>query len=472
MKASATTAAATTPAAAAGALPGSEPWLRRHWKWAAALAGAAALALLAGLLLRSGNPAQTFRLRPVAAGPVVATVTASGTVNPTITVLVGSQVSGQILELFADFNAEVKTGQLIARIDPALFATQVQQAAADVAVARAAVAVQRATLPRAQADIAVAEATLAGLHQQTHRARSAAEDAGRISSRKRRLFETGAGTQADRETAQASYDEALASVLAAEAQEAAQAATIRSLQAALAVAQATLVQAEAQVAQKQAVLDNAQVNLAHTEIRAPVDGTVIQRAVDVGQTVAASLQAPLLFSIARDLRSMQVDASVDEADVGAIREGQQVEFSVDAHPGRVFRGQVVQVRKNPQVVQNVVTYDAVLSAPNADLALLPGLTANIRIITARRETALLVPNAALRWRPPGAAAAPAAFGSGTVYVLGSEGRPQAVALQLGISDGNVTEVTSGALQAGQQVVVGEATRPAASRPLIPGGPRL
>ena len=442
----------------------------RRWKLYGGLAVVAALAVagILALLLRTGAAAPKYRLGTVTEGPVIAAITASGTVNPVINVQVGSQVSGQILSLHADFNTEVQAGQLIARIDPALLETQAKQAAADLEVTRAAVVVQRAAVGRARADLAVAWANLEGLRQQTRRAQVAMEDAGRTNERKRRLYETGAGTQADRDSAQASFDQAVAQLRTAQAQELAQQATIDSLTAAVAVAEATQVQTEAQVGQKQAVLDTAQVNLAHTFIRAPVDGTVIQRAVDVGQTVAASLQAPLLFTIAQDLRRMQVDASVDEADVGGIREGQAVEFGVDAYPGRVFRGEVLQVRKNPQVVQNVVTYDAVLSAPNEDQALLPGLTANIRIITAHRDRTLLVPNAALRWRPVGSGAAPAAPGTGTAYVLGAGDRPQPVTLRLGISDGNLTEVTEGSLQSGQRLVVGEQPSSGAPQQGSPG----
>ena len=453
------------------ASPEAEGWTRAGQRrgWRRILLPAAALAVLAGgavwLLLHEEHQAPQYRTATVAEGPVTAAVTASGTVNPVTMVQVGSQVSGQILSLHADFNSEVKSGEVIARIDPALIESQVRQAAADLDVARAAVTVQGAAVQRARADLAAARANLEGLQQQTRRAQVAMEDAARTNDRRQRLFATGAGSAADRDTAQAAHDESIAALAAAQAQEAAQRATIDSLTAALAVAEATLVQNQAQVGMKQAVLDNAQVNLEHTFIRAPVDGTVIQRAVDVGQTVAASLQAPTLFLIAQDLRRMQVDASVDEADVGAIREGQPVEFTVDAYPGRVFRGEVLQVRKNPQVVQNVVTYDAVLSAPNEDQALLPGLTATIRIVTARRDHALLVPNAALRWRPTGSPVAAPAPGTGTVFALGDDGLPRMVTLRLGISDGNVAEVTEGALQPGERLVIGED----ASRAAAPAG---
>ena len=451
-----------------------QPAGRRRWAW-----GALALTLAAGLagaalLLRGRAVPPPWRLGSVTEGPVVAAIIASGTLNPVITVQVGSQVSGQILALSADFNSEVSKGELIARIDPSLFETQVKQAEADLGVARAAILVQRAGVTKAGADLGVARATLDSLRQQTRRAQVAAEDAGRIADRRQKLYATGSGTLADRDTAQANFDGLVAQQHAAEAQEVAQRAGIDSQAAALQTAEANLAMAEAQVGQKQAVLDNARVNLDHTYIRAPVDGTVIQRNVDVGQTVAASLQAPLLFTIAQDLREMQVDASVDEADVGGVRVGQAVEFGVDAYPGRVFRGAVIQVRKAPQAVQNVVTYDAVISAANPDQALLPGLTATVRILTARRDKALLVPNAALRWRLPGSAAAPPAVGAGTVFVPGPQGEPQPVALRTGIADPTVTEVLEGALQPGQAVIIGERTATAASSSIMSsmGRPRL
>ena len=230
-----------------------------------------------------------------------------------------------------------------------------------------------------------------------------------------------------------------------------------------------------------AAMEQAQVDLGRTVIKAPIDGVVVARNVDVGQTVAASLQAPVLFTIAQDLRAMQVDASIDEADVGAMQVGQKVGFTVDAYPGRTFEGEVLQIRKSPQVVQNVVTYDVVVSAPNPDLALLPGLTANVRVVTAERTGVLQIPNSALRYGQAqaakaavGAAALPA--GTVQVYSLGSDGTPQPVAVKLGISDGNVTEMVEGPLTEGQQLVIGEVPAGGAkSTNSLPGfgaGPRM
>ena len=448
---------------------------RRKLIVAAALLLLAATGIAAYLL--SGSSARTtYRLATVTRGPVTASTIASGTVNPVTSVLVGSQVSGQIKELDADFNSRVTSGQLVARIDPALFETQVAQANADLAVSKANVGVQQTLVDQATANVESARATLQSLKAQTHKAQVASEDAGRIADRARRLALTGSGTIADRDTTQAIYDQASAQVNTAQAQEAVQEAVIHSAEAALASARANLAMAQAQVGLKQAALDTAQVNLDHTFIRAPLDGTVVLRNVDVGQTVVASLQAPLIFTIAQDLSRMQVDASVDEADVGGVKVGQTVKFGVDAYPGRVFQGSVQQVRIAPQVVQNVVTYDVVVSAPNADLALLPGLTANLRVITDHRDDTLLIPNAALRYRPSGATGAAPGGSTGSVWLPGSNGRPVEVKLKLGISDGNVTEVVEGALAPGAAVIIGEAPNGSpATRQTSPGvtaGPRF
>jgi HlyD family secretion protein len=239
--------------------------------------------------------------------------------------------------------------------------------------------------------------------------------------------------------------------------------------------------AQAQVVQTQAALRQAQVDLDRTFIRAPVDGTVVGRSVDVGQTVAASLQAPTLFTIAQDLRQMQVDTNVDEADVGRVKLGQTAIFTVDSFPGRTFSGEVVQIRKAPLVVQNVVTYDVVVTAANPEQRLLPGMTANVRIIIQQKDNVLQVPNAALRFRPPGTEPperertgrpiSPGRGGTagGRVWVVGTNGAPTAVPVQLGIGDGTFTEVLKGDLAEGQPVIVGLVTpgeRPAGAPPRL------
>jgi HlyD family secretion protein len=439
----------------------------------------------------SGNRSP-FRTAPLTRGPLTAAISATGTLNAVITVQVGSQVSGQIKNLYADFNSQVKKGQVIARINPDIFEAKVNQARAQVESARAAVLNQRAALERVRADGGNARAALAVAKAQTAKAHVAVVDSRRDLGRKADLRRKGFIAQADEDAAQAAHDSAVAQHEANQAQEQAQEAAIRSADAALKVAEAQLQSAAAQVGQQEASLRQAQLDLEYTIIRAPVDGVVVSRNVDVGQTVAASLQAPTLFTIAQDLTKMQVDTNVDEADVSRVRVGMRAAFTVDSFPGRLFTGEIVQIRKAPLVVQNVVTYDVVVSAANPDGTLLPGMTANVRIVTEQRQEALRVPNAALRFRPPGVEAerpqrpGPGAFpgggrgpgGSpraaaaglpGRVWVVGPDGKAQAVQLRLGITDGTNTEVLEGPLKDSQEVIVGLA----AGTPARPaGGPRL
>ncbi len=383
-----------------------------------ALLGAVAIAAVAGVVMPQGEPAgPSFRTAAVERGDVEAAVSASGTVTPVVTVQVGSQISGQIRTLSADFNTEVKRGQVIARLDPETFETKVTQAAADLEVAKAGVAVQEATLERARADLDAARQTAASLRAQREKAAVAAEDAEREYKRRRELFQSGTSARSDLDRTKAAFDGATAQARSAVAQELAQQATIRSGEAQLRIGEAQLANARAQANQREAALKQAQIDLDRTVIRSPIDGVVVLRNVDAGQTVAASLQAPILFLIAEDLRRMQVEVSVDEADVGRIRQGLPVTFTVDAYPGRSFEGTVRQVRiapRPPQApggasivaaapVQNVVSYIAIVSAENADMALYPGMTANTRIITERRSGVLRVPNSALRFRPPASA---------------------------------------------------------------------
>ncbi len=422
-----------------------------------------------------------YRFAKVEQGPLMATVSATGNLNAVITVQVGSQVSGQINQLLADFNSQVKKGQLIARIDPDSFEAKVNQAKADLENTQAAVLNQAANVERARADIENARAALASAQAQTAKAKVTLLDAKRDFDRKSELLKKELIAQSDMDTSQANRDSAAAQLESTRAQEQALASQIRSAEAQLKVAEAQLKAAQAQVRQKKAALDQAQVDLDHTYIRAPVDGVVVSRNVDVGQTVAASLQAPTLFTIAQDLTQMQVDTNVDEADVGRIRLGQGATFTVDSFPGQTFSGEVVQIRKAPQVVQNVVTYDVVVSAQNKELKLLPGMTANVRIVVDQKPSVLKVPNAALRFRPQGmepdaaprggAGPAPARGGpSGRVWILGPDGKLKPLSVQLGISDGSFTETLDAALTEGQEVIVGTTERPA-SQP-AGGAPRI
>ena len=322
---------------------------------------------------RAAGDQPQLRTAKVERGTLTATVAASGTLAATVQVQVSSQVSGQIREVLADFNAEVKKGQVIARIDPETFEYRVRQAQADVDAAQAQVGVQQATLASRRADLSRATINL--------------EEAKRDLDRKNDLVERNFISPAERDKARSVFRALEQDVVTANAQ--------------IDLAQALLRNARSTVQQREALLSSARVDLSRTIIRAPVDGVVIKRSIEPGQTVAVSLAAPELFLIAQNLRDMQVEVSIDEAEVSRLRVGQKTTFTVDAFPGRTFSGLVTQVRKAALNVQNVITYTAVVSADNESLVLLPGMTANVRVITDVREKVLKVPNAALRFKPPG-----------------------------------------------------------------------
>jgi HlyD family secretion protein len=374
------------------------------------------------ILVRCGkSSASAFQTATVTRGPITQAVTATGTLNPVVNVQVGSQVSGNIQKLFADFNSPVKAGQTVAQIDPALFQATVTQAEGDLASAQAGLELARINATRTQALVA------------------------------------------KQNSAQSELDQAMAN----------------------------LHQAEANVKIKQGALDKAKADLDHCTIVSPVDGTVISRSVDVGQTVAASLQAPVIFTIANDLTKMQIDSNVAEADVGVVAVNQQVDFTVDAFPNQTFHGQVIQVRNAPIAVQNVVTYDTVIGVSNPELKLKPGMTANISIVISHRDDVLKISNAALRYRPADAAtpepqgSAPTqgrGAGAGqpgggpprerpigrTVYVLHGS-TPQPVQIKTGISDGVMTEVSDG-LKEGDRVVTAQLSGPNAANAPQQGNP--
>jgi HlyD family secretion protein len=349
---------------------------------------------------RSGEK-PTFRLAQVETGLITSIVSASGTLNAVITVKVGSQVSGQVKELLADFNSEVREGEVIARIDPDNFEARVRQAEAELDVARANVAIKRASVHRAHADLQNAHAALTATKAQTDKARIALADARRDLDRKKTLHARTIISESEIDKATALHDQALAQLNAAEADEQAQTSLVKTREAILSMAEGEVALSLAQVKHREAALNQSKIDLAHTIIRSPVDGVVIDRSVDMGQTVAASLQAPTLFTIAQDLRKMQVETDMDEADIGRIQANQRVTFTVDAFPGQEFEGRVEQIRKAPRTVQNVVTYTVVVSSENPHLRLLPGMTANVRIVVDEHSNVLRVPNAALRFRPPG-----------------------------------------------------------------------
>jgi len=410
---------------------------------------------------------QKFRLMRVERGEVNLVVTATGTINPVINVLVGSQVSGTIKNLYADFNSQVKEGQVIAQIDPAIFQAQVDQARANVLTTQANLSNARANLENAKANLVKAEVAVL--------------DAKRTLDRNQSLVERKVIAQATMDTAQTNYDTAVAQRDVAKAQGESATSQVGSSQ--------------AQVEQAKAALKLAETNLRYTTIRSPVNGTVISRNVDVGQTVAASLQAPTLFTIAKDLTQMQVDSNVSEADVGRIAVGQEATFTVDAYPERTFDGKVSEIRNAPIIVQNVVTYDVVIQVNNKDLKLKPGMTANVSVMIAQRKGVLKISNAALRFQPEISKRESGKMGPpqkvarkvsenvkspeedqgrpGRVWVLSPEGKLISVSIVLGITDGTFSEVISGDLQEGGEVVVEEmsnkkAPSQAGNPPFMPG----
>ncbi|HEY6365769.1 MAG TPA: efflux RND transporter periplasmic adaptor subunit [Candidatus Binatia bacterium] len=399
----------------------------------------------------NGPKESPYVTMPIQRGSVTQVVSSTGTLQAMVTVLVGSQVSGTIDKLFADFNTKVQAGQVVAQLNQDKFKASVDQA--------------RANLLAAESNLAKAKVSVVDSQRTLERNREL---------RKRELM-----AQSELDAAQTAYD----------------------------AATAQLEVNKAQAAQAQAALNQATVDLNNTVIRSPVDGIVISRSVDVGQTVAASLQAPTLFTIANDLAKMEVHTNVDEADVGNVSEGQEVTFTVDAFPARRFRGRVHQVRNAPTIVQNVVTYDAVVRIDNKELLLKPGMTANVQFLVNRREDVLTIPNMAMRFKPPdqkdeaqellrreqsraaptvGAkrtSRAPGGAGGGggrggrriTIYVL-SAGKAEPVEVQLGITDGSKTELREGELKENDLVIIGMASAATQSQtgvvnPFQPSQPR-
>jgi len=436
---------------------------------AAALIAAAACAWV---YLRNRGEAEYVTVR-VDRGDIDSTVTTTGNLNAVITVQVGSQVSGNIKALYADFNTKVKKGQLVALIDPAPFQAAVDQAKATLNSGKAAVRTATASVSKTQSDLASGIANVASQKANVVKVQSTVDLAGVEAERRRILIQQKATSQEDYDTAKANYDQALASVDAAkEALNAANAAA-DSARKAIDVAQAQLQEAEATVEQDAAALAQAQLNLDHTRIVAPVDGTVESRNMDVGQTVAASFQSPTIFLIAQDLTKMQVDTNVGEADVASIRLNQQATFTVDAYPGQIFSGTVWQIRQAPINVQNVITYDIVIAVSNPDLKLFPGMTASVSILTGHASNAIRIPKSALRFHPrvtarsgeagraPALSQAPGAPLQ-SVYTLDG-GNLKPVRVKLGISDANYAQVLEGPSE-NQELVVGMKGESAATSP--------
>lgn len=362
---------------------------------------------LGGLWFQAGREGEAraiadagYRTAATDRGTIVAQVTTAGTVTPTTTVIVGSQLSGQVVEILADYNSEVKTGQILARLNSDQIRAKLDAARADFQQARAMRSVQEAQLEKARADMSKAEAVAADMQAQLEKSAAQLADADKTLQRQSELESRGFASQValqaartQRDTLRAQRNSALAQIDSAKAQMAAFRADSK-------VIEAQMLSTDAQIAQRAAVVRQVEVDLANTEIRSPVDGVVIQRNVELGMPVAASLQAPTLFLVAQDLRRIEIQANVDEADVGRVRAGQETSFTVNAYPGRTFTGTVKQVRLGSQSVQNVVIYTTVVSVENVNLDLRPGMTANLRILAERREGVVRVPNAALRWRPP------------------------------------------------------------------------
>ncbi len=359
--------------------------------------------IAAGLFfyLKGNGDDTAYKTEKVTRGEIKSDVTATGTVNAVTTVSVGTQVSGTIKRLFADYNSPVKKGQLLAQIDPSTFQGQVDQA--------------RANLLSAQANMEKSAVNVT--------------DARRTYDRSRELFAQNFIARSELDTAETN---------------------LHSTEAQLKVNQA-------QVEQAKASLKIAETNLQYTNIVSPVNGTVISRSVDVGQTVAASFQTPTLFSIAQDLTKMQINTSVDEADIGRVQTGQDVSFTVDAYPDTIFAGKVSEVRNAPTTVSNVVTYDVIIKVDNPQLKLKPGMTANVSITVETRHDVLRVPNAALRFKPSetkgrkGTGAEQQDRKGSRVWILEQE-TPRPVQVTTGLSDGNYTEISSGQLKAGQDII--------------------
>ncbi len=345
-----------------------------------------------------------YRTAPLDRGQITAAVRATGTLTPMTTVLVGSQLSGQIVEILADYNSQVKAGQVVARLNSDQIKTRRDAAQADVMQARADLLVKRAQLDRARSTRLKANSTVKDLEAQRDRVAAQLADARRTFERQNELFNRNTGSQQALDTARTQVEVQVATLASSEAQIASAKAELNGLDADILLAEGQVKSGEALIAQRDAKLKDILIDLERTDIRSPVDGVVVQRQVDLGQTVAASLSTPTLFQIAQDLRTIDIYANVDEADVGRLKAGQPTTFTVNAYPNRTFEGRVEMVRLGAQTIQNVVTYTGVIRVANADMALLPGMTANLQVVTEDRRDVLRVANAALRFRPAGMAA--------------------------------------------------------------------
>jgi HlyD family secretion protein len=405
--------------------PARPPMHQRKTIWLVLLVAIAVLlAGAAALLWRVSTRTPIHYLtEPAALGSVVRTVTASGTVNPVITVQVGTYVSGVVQERFCDYNTKVKKGQLCAKIDPRVYEPIVEQDAANLAVAKA-------QLEKDVASLAYAKSTY---------------------DRNLTLLSKQAVSQDALDSLKSLYNQALAQIALD----------------------------NANISLREAELKAANVNLDYTNIRSPVDGTVVSRNVEMGQTVAASFQTPTLFLIATDLTKMQVDTNVSESDVGALKTDDKVDFTVESFAQRRFEGTMVQIRQAPQTIQNVVTYDAVVGAPNPDLLLKPGMTATVRLVTDRRDGVLRVPSQALRYVPTGSiepVSGVVGVPQGARLFVLRDGQPVQLAVEVGLDDDSYVEITKGDLKVSDEVISGESTASgqagASNKQVAPRAPRL
>src|SRR6266849_4476334 len=408
----------------------------------------------------------TFLTAAVERGSISTLVKASGSVEAVVSVDVSSQLSGRIAEVFVNFNDAIKAGQPIAQIDQEIFAARVNEAKAALRVARATAQLQKAALQRATVAVTNARTAKKLAEAQSAANKARQDEVERDFRRKLELARTGSGTERDLSQMRALRDAGAADLRASLEQIQMKAEAIAIAEAEKRMAEANLENAQAVVEQRQAALDQARLDLDRTVLRAPIDGIIIKRDVNPGQTVAVSLEAKTLFKVANDLREMEVHGKIDEADVGQLKPGQATQFTVDAYPDRTFSGQVLQIRKAPEVVQNVVTYTTIVSAPNPDLLLLPGMTAQLRIVVSDSGGILKIPSQALRFRPSGAGAASgpqsanqaiSSTASATVWLVGDDGRPNPVAVRLGASDETGAALLEGSLTEGQQVIIGVAS---------------
>jgi HlyD family secretion protein len=404
------------------------------------------------------QPVSAFITASVERGTISTSVKATGTVDAVITVDVSSQLSGRIAEVFVNFNDTVKVGQPLAQLDREIFAARADEAKAALKVASSSARLQQAASDRARVMV-----TNAGTAKKIAEAQAAALQAKQTEvekefQRKSGLARTGTVSEQVLDQARSERDTGAADLRAAFEQVEMKVEAIAIAEAELRMAEADLANADAVVEQRQAALDQAELDLERTVIRAPIDGVVIKRDVNPGQTVAVSLEARTLFRIARDLREMEVHGKIDEADVGRLKVGQTARFTVDAYPDQVFTGRVLQIRMSPETVQNVVTYTAIISAPNPDLLLFPGMTALLRVVVSDTGEILKIPNQALRFRPRGTdSPMTAQDAAATVWIVGQTGRPVPVAVSLGRSDENSSELLKGPLTEGEKLIVGLAS---------------